>query len=62
MEQLTYERLKENLLKLKFARMHEALDTLVAQAEHDKLSYLAFLDRLFEEEIAAKEQRRSTEV
>jgi len=58
MEQLTYERLKENLLKLKFARMHEALDTLVAQAEHDKLSYLAFLDRLFEEEIAAKEQRR----
>ncbi len=58
MEQLTYERLKETMTKLKFARMHEVLDTLVVQAEHDKLSYLAFLDRLFEEEIAVKEQRR----
>jgi DNA replication protein DnaC len=58
MEQLTYERLKENMLKLKLARMHEILDTIVGFAENDRLSYLAFLDRLFEEEVAAKEQRR----
>lgn len=58
MEQLTYERLKENMMKLKLARMHEVLDTVVSLAENDKLSYLAFLDRLFEEEVAVKEQRR----
>lgn len=58
MEQLTYERLKENMMKLKLARMHEVLDTVVGVAENDRLSYLALLDRLFEEEVAAKEQRR----
>lgn len=58
MEQLTYERLKENMMKLKLARMHEVLDSVVSLAENDRLSYLAFLDRLFEEEVAAKEQRR----
>ncbi len=58
MEQLTYERLKENLSKLKCARMLEVFDTLITHAEQEKLSYLAFLDRLFEEEVAAKEQRR----
>lgn len=58
MEQLTYERLKENMMKLKLARMHEVLDAVVGLAENDRLSYLALLDRLFEEEVAAKEQRR----
>jgi DNA replication protein DnaC len=58
MEQLTYERLKENMTKLKCARMLDVLDVLTTKAEHDKLSYLTFLDRLFEEEVAAKEQRR----
>jgi DNA replication protein DnaC len=58
MEQLTYERLKENLAKLKLARMSEVLDDIVSAAERDKTSYLSFLDRLFEEEVAAKEKRR----
>jgi len=58
MEQLTYERLQENLMKLKLGRIEEVLDTLVAAAEKEKLSYIAFLDRLFEEEVAAKEKRR----
>jgi DNA replication protein DnaC len=58
MEQLTYERLKENLTRLKLTRMDEVLDATVALAEADKLSYLSFLDRLFEEEVAAKERRR----
>jgi DNA replication protein DnaC len=58
MEQLTCERLKENLMKLKLARLHEVLDTIVSLAERDKMSYLSLLDRLFEEEVAAKEKRR----
>ena len=43
MEQLTYERLKENLAKLKLARMSEVLDDIVSAAERDKTSYLSFL-------------------
>jgi DNA replication protein DnaC len=58
MEQLTYERLKENLCRLKLTRMYEVLDTVVSLAEAEKISYLSFLDRLFEEEVAAKEKRR----
>ncbi len=60
MDQLIYERLKENLMKLKLSRIEEVLDALVATAEEKKFSYLAFLDRLFEEEVAAKEQRKVT--
>ncbi len=58
MEQLTCERLKENIALLKLARMNEVLDATVALAEREKMSYLSFLDRLFEEEVAAKEKRR----
>ncbi len=58
MEQMICEHLTENLTRLKLARMHEVLDTVVSIAEHDNLSYREFLDRLFEEEAAAKEQRR----
>lgn len=58
MEQLICERLKENLMKLKLGRTEETLNTLVAIAEKEGLSYISFLDRLFEEEVAAKEKRR----
>lgn len=58
MEQLIYERLQDNLVKLKLGRMHEILDTLVAVAQEEKLSCVAFLDRLLEEEVAAKDKRR----
>ena len=58
MEQLTQERLQENLKRLKMTRAAEILDTVVSQAEHDGGSYLAFLDHLLEEEVAAKERRR----
>jgi DNA replication protein DnaC len=58
MEQLTYERLTENIAKLKLERMGSMLDHTLAVAEREKLSYVAFLDRLFEEEVAAKEKRR----
>ena len=58
MEQLIYERLKENLSRLKLSRIGEILDAIIATAEEEKLSYCSFLDRLFEEEVAAKEKRR----
>jgi DNA replication protein DnaC len=57
MEQLTYERLQENLQRLKLARIGEVLDAAVRAAEQDKLSYLSFLDRLLEEELAEKEKK-----
>lgn len=58
MEQLTYERLQENLKRLKLSRTSEILDTVVAQSEKNNGSYLSFLDHLLEEEVAAKEKRR----
>lgn len=58
MEQLTQERLQENLKRLKMTRAAEILDTVVSQAEHDGGSYLAFLDHLLEEEVVCREQRR----
>lgn len=58
MEQLITERLQENLTRLKLNHAAEILDTVAKQAEKDKSSYLAFLDHLLEEEVAAKEKRR----
>ena len=58
MEQLIYERLQENLASSSSAGSTEIFDTIVVAAEQEKLSYVSFLDRLFEEEVAAKEKRR----
>ena len=58
MEQLTYERLKDNLIRLKMAHSAEILDTVLARAEEEKMSYLALLDRIMEEEVSAREGRR----
>jgi len=58
MEQLISDRLRENLSRLKLSQAAEVLDTVVSQAEGEKSSYLAFLDHLLEEEVAAKEKRR----
>jgi DNA replication protein DnaC len=58
MEQLINDRLQENLGRLKMIRAAEVLDTIVEKAEADKSSYLAFLDHLLEEEVAAKDKRR----
>src|SRR4030042_4603808 len=60
MEQLTYERLHDNLKRLKLNRAAEILDTVIAHAEQNDGSYLSFLDQLLEEEVAAKEKRRIT--
>ncbi|MGV1097811.1 IS21-like element helper ATPase IstB [Thiovibrio sp. JS02] len=58
MEQLTSERLQDNLQRLKLSRAAEVLDAIVQDAEGNKSSYLAFLDHLLEEEVAAKDTRR----
>jgi DNA replication protein DnaC len=58
MEQLISDRLRENLGRLKLSQAAAVLDTVVRQAEGEKSSYLAFLDHLLEEEVAAKEKRR----
>ena len=58
MEQLTYDRLQDNLKRLKLTRAAEVLDTVAARSEDGKASYLSFLDHLLEEEVAAKEKRR----
>lgn len=58
MDQLINERLQDNLDRLKLTRASEVLDSILNQAETDKISYLAFLDHLLEEEVAAKDKRR----
>jgi DNA replication protein DnaC len=58
MEQLTSERLQDNLQRLKLSRASEVLDAIAQEAEASKSSYLAFLDHLLEEEVAAKDTRR----
>lgn len=58
MEQLTCERLRDNLVRLKLVRAAEVLDTVAGQAGENEASYLSFLDHLLEEEVAAREKRR----
>ena len=58
MDQLITDRLHDNLHRLSLIRASEVLETIARQAETDKRSYLAFLDQLLEEEVAAKEKRR----
>jgi DNA replication protein DnaC len=60
MEQLTHERLQDNLKRLKLNRTAEVLDAVVGDCERNQGSYLSFLDHLLEEEVAAKEKRRIT--
>lgn len=58
MDQLITDRLRDNLQRLKLTQAAGVLDTVLAQAEAEKTSYMAFLDHLLEEEVAAKEKRR----
>ncbi len=60
MEQLTCERLQDNLKRLKLFRAVEILDTAVTQNQESGGSYLAFLDQILEEEVATREKRRVT--
>jgi DNA replication protein DnaC len=57
-EQFILERLSENLTRLRLPRIKEALSETIKTAESESWSYLTLLDRLLEEEVAKKEQRR----
>jgi DNA replication protein DnaC len=58
MEQLICDRLRDNLNRLKLNQAASILDNILQQAELDQSSYMAFLDHLLEEEVAAKDKRR----
>jgi DNA replication protein DnaC len=58
MEQLTYERLQDNLKRLKLFTAVEILDDVETLSRNSGGSYLSFLDQLLEEEVAAKDKRR----
>ena len=58
MDQLITDRLQDNLQRLKLTQAANVLDAVLQQAEAQKISYMAFLDHLLEEEVAAKEKRR----
>lgn len=55
---LVFERLQSNLLRLRLPRIGSVLPEMVQVAQEQSKSYLSFLDELFEEEVAQKEQRR----
>jgi len=58
MSQPTYERIIGQLDRLGLWRVKETLPQVLEQAESSAQGYAAFLDRLLEEEIAAREERR----
>jgi DNA replication protein DnaC len=58
MSQPTYDRLVTQLDRLGLWRAKDTLPEALKGAEKDDLGYAAFLDRLLEEEIAAREERR----
>lgn len=57
-ERMVMERLSENLTKLRLPRLQAILAEMTKTAETESWSYLTLLDRLIEEEVAQKEQRR----
>ena len=55
---LVMDRIKSGLVRLKLSKILEIVEETARDAEKQSKSYLAFLDDLLEEEVAAKEQRR----
>jgi DNA replication protein DnaC len=58
MSELVMERITENLIRLRLTRIQELLETIAEEAQRRSETYLAFLDRLLQEEVTAKEDRR----
>lgn len=58
MSELVLERITDNLARLRLSRAQQLLPTLLQEAQHQNESYLSFLDRLLQEEVSAKEERR----
>lgn len=53
----TYERVQTNLERLKLGRIAQTLDGLAQQAAKESWTYLAFLDRLLDEEVSNRTER-----
>lgn len=60
MSELVMERIIENLGRLRLTKAQQLLPTMAEEAQHRHESYLGFLDRLLQEEVNAKEERRLT--
>jgi len=58
MSEMIMERITDNLSRLRLSKIAEILPVMSEDAITRELSHLAFLDRLLEEEVAAKEERR----
>lgn len=58
MSELVMERIAENLTRLRLTRTQELLSGIAQDAQDNGESHLAFLDRLLQEEVSAKEERR----
>ncbi|MEN6484315.1 MAG: IS21-like element helper ATPase IstB [Syntrophobacteraceae bacterium] len=58
MDELMWERLQDNLGRLKLTRAAEVLEAVIESSDKNDSSYAAFLDHLLEEEVAAKDHRR----
>lgn len=58
MSRPTFERLMDQLERLGLRQIRESLPASLQSAETDQPGYAAFLDRLLEDEIAAREERR----
>src|SRR6185437_559509 len=57
MSELDYARVAAALQRLKLTRIPQCLDTIAEEAATHKWTYLDFLDRLLEAEIAARSER-----
>jgi DNA replication protein DnaC len=58
MSELVMERIAENLTRLRLTRAQELVTSIAEEAQNKGESHLAFLDRLLQEEVSAKEERR----
>lgn len=58
MPELVMERITENLTRLRLTRVGEMLEGITAEAQSRNEIYLAFLDRLLQEEVTAKEEHK----
>lgn len=54
------ERVTRHLTRLQLVATRERLDSLLQQAAKDDVTYLDFLDRVLGEEVAAKNEKRTT--
>lgn len=58
MSELVMDRISDNLSRLRLARAQELVSILAEEAQSKGETYLTFLDRLLQEEVTAKEDRR----